>query len=108
MNARWIVVCAAAMLIAGAGTARADEALAKQAGCLNCHSVDKPINGPAYRDVAMKYRGNASARQKLIEKVKQGGTGNWTALTGGRPMPPHSTLLSNAEVARLVDWVLSR
>jgi cytochrome c len=108
MRARWISLCATVVLIAGPGAARADEALAKKVGCLGCHSVDKKVTGPAYRDVAMKYRRDRSARQKLIEKVKQGGEGNWTAITGGRPMPPHWALLSDAEVARLVDWILSR
>lgn len=108
MSARWIPLWVTVVLIAGPVTSRADEAQAKRAGCLGCHSVDKKVSGPAYKDVAMKYRGDASARQKLIEKVKKGGDGNWTALTGGRPMPPHWALLSDAEVARLVDWILSR
>lgn len=95
-------------MIIVAGHAVADEALAKKSGCLDCHSVDKKVIGPAYRDIAAKYRGDARAREVLIEKVKRGGKGNWTQVTGGVPMPPHSALLSEAEISRLVDWIRSR
>ena len=108
MKARWISIPAATMMIASAGPALADEALAKKSGCLECHSVDKKVIGPAYRDIAAKYRDDARARQALIEKVKKGGKGNWIEITGGVPMPPHSALLSEAEISRLVDWILSR
>jgi cytochrome c len=108
MSVRKLIVAAFAVLIVQAGQAMADEALAKRAGCLNCHSVDSKLIGPAYRDVAARYKGNPRARDTLKEKVKKGGKGNWTDVTGGVPMPPHSALLSDAEIRTLVDWVLSR
>ena len=107
MKATWIGVCAGILMMA-AGTASADEALAKRSGCLRCHSVDMKVVGPAYRDVAMKYRRDPRARQILIDKVSKGGKGNWTQITGGVPMPPHSSLLNEEEIAKLVDWILSR
>jgi cytochrome c len=107
MKARWIGF-SAALMIFGAGQALANEALARKSGCLECHSVDKKVIGPAYRDVAARYKGDARARAALIEKVKKGGKGKWTQVTGGVPMPPYSALLSNPEIERLVDWVLSR
>jgi cytochrome c len=84
------------------------EALAQRTGCLDCHSVDKKKVGPAYRDVAAKYRNDAGARATLAKKIKTGGKGNWTEITGGKGMPPHSALLSEAEISQLVDWILSR
>ena len=108
MKAMSIGVCAGILMMAVSGTASADEALAKRSGCLKCHSVDMKVIGPAYRDVAMKYRSDPRARQTLIDKVSKGGKGNWTQITGGVPMPPHSSLLSEAEIAKLVDWILSR
>lgn len=96
------------VLLAQAGQAAADEALAKRSGCLNCHSVDTKVIGPAFRDVAARYKDDPAAREKLKEKVKNGGKGNWTDITGGVPMPPHSALLSDEEIRSLVDWVLSR
>ena len=82
--------------------------LAKKSGCLECHSVDKTIKGPSFHDVAARYKGDAQARDFLIEKVKKGGKGNWTEITHGIPMPPHSRILTTAETERLVDWILSR
>ena len=107
MKAHWISIPAAALMIVCAGQTRASEALAEKNGCLECHSVDKKIIGPAFHDVAAKYRGNARARNALIETVKRGGKGNWTDVTGGVLMPPFSPRLSDAEIQRLVDWVLS-
>jgi cytochrome c len=84
------------------------EDLAKKSGCLKCHGVDKAVIGPAYKDVAARYQGNASARETLIKTVKNGGKGNWTNVTDGGPMPPHGGRLSEADIKILVDWVLSR
>ena len=56
--------------------------------------------------------GDAGARKgdevEVIEKVKKGGKSNWTEITHGIPMPPHSRILTTAETERLVDWILSR
>ena len=81
--------------------------LARKKGCLRCHSVDKPVIGPAYQDVAKRYKGNDQARAALINTVKNGGKGHWTEITGGAVMPPHSGRVSATDIERLVDWVLS-
>ncbi len=107
MKARWLSIPAAVLMILGAKQALADEALAKRSGCLECHSVDKKVVGPSYRDIAARYTNDARASEALIEKVKKGGKGNWTNITGGVPMPPFSPRLSDTEIKRLVDWVLS-
>jgi cytochrome c len=83
------------------------EELARKSGCLECHSVDKAVTGPAFRAVADRYKDDAKARTALIEKVSKGGKGNWTEISRGIPMPPHSKILSSAEISRLVDWILS-
>jgi len=81
----------------------ADEsALAQKSGCLACHAVDKKVVGPAYKDVAAKYKGDKNAHVKLEEKVKKGGAGVW----GPVPMPPNSQV-SDADIKKLVAWVLS-
>ena len=92
------------------GTARADEdalALAKKSGCLACHSVEKKVVGPAWKDVSARYKDDAGARERLVEKVKTGGKGNWTEVTGGVPMPPYSPRVADADIEKLVDFVLS-
>ena len=57
-----------------AAPALADEALAKKHNCTSCHAIDKKLVGPAYKDVAAKYKGQNVAA-KLEEKVKKGGSG---------------------------------
>ena len=88
-------------------SASADLELAKKSGCLACHSVDKKIVGPAWKDVAAKYKGNAEAKAALVAKVKKGGSGNWTEVTKGAKMPPYSPRVSDADIEKLVDFVLS-
>ncbi len=108
MKARWLSVsAAAAMLVFGANQAGADElALAKKSGCLACHSIEKKVVGPAWKDVAAKYKGDAGARDALIAKVKKGGKGAWTDVTGGVPMPPYSPRVADADIEKLVDFIL--
>lgn len=81
--------------------------LAKASGCLACHNVEKKIVGPAWKDVAAKYKGDAAVRETLINKIKTGGKGSWTEVTGGVPMPPYSPRVSDADIAKLVDFILS-
>ena len=80
--------------------ARADEALAKKHNCTACHGIDKKLVGPAYKDVAAKYKGQTVAA-RLEEKVKKGGSGVW----GPIPMPPNAAV-PDADIKKLVDWVL--
>jgi len=81
----------------------ASEELAKKHNCLACHAVDKKIVGPAYKDVAAKYRDDKNAEAILFEKVKKGGVGTW----GQIPMPPNATV-PDADIKALVKWVLSQ
>jgi cytochrome c len=108
MKIRWLVLGVAVALVAQ--TASAEEAglaLARKSGCLACHSVEHKVVGPAWRDVAARYRGDDGARARLIAKVKKGGKGNWTDVTGGVPMPPYSPRVADGDIETLVDFVLS-
>lgn len=98
---------AASLGILSAAHAEEGLALAKKSGCLACHSVDHKVVGPAWKDVSAHYKGDAGARERLIHKVKTGGKGNWTEVTGGVPMPPYSPRVSDADIEKLVDFVLS-
>jgi cytochrome c len=84
------------------GSAMAQLELAKQKNCLVCHSVDKKIVGPAYKEVAAKYAGDASAEDRLAKKVREGGTGVW-----GKAVMPANPKVSDAEAHSLVKWILS-
>lgn len=123
MKTAWIPISLAASLIMIAGVGlnppsapRAStiiqpqdgQELAKKSGCLECHSVDKKVTGPAFRDVAARYKNKDGSRDALIQKVAKGGKGNWIEVTRGVPMPPHEKVVSKPDIERLVDWILSQ
>ncbi|GMU71089.1 MAG: c-type cytochrome [Burkholderiales bacterium] len=88
-----------------AGAAQADDDTLKmlqKAGCTACHSVDKKLVGPAYKDVAAKYKGDAGAAAKLAEKVKKGGSGVW----GPVPMPPNAAVKDD-DIKKMVAYILA-
>ena len=78
------------------------QALMKKDNCATCHAIDKKLIGPAYQDVAAKYKGDKDAVAKLSKKVKEGGSGVWGAI----PMPPN-TATSDADIKELVTWILT-
>ncbi len=80
--------------------------LAKKSGCTACHAIDKKVVGPAWADVAKRYKGDGGAKAALVAKVKKGGKGNWTEVTKGVPMPPYSPRVADADIEKLVDFVL--
>jgi cytochrome c len=96
-----LALAAIAVSLASA-PAFANEELAKKSGCTACHAVDKKIVGPAYKEVAAKYRNDKTAEAKLIDKVKKGGVGVW----GQVPMPPNGHV-KDEDIKTLVKWVLS-
>ncbi|MBK6356624.1 MAG: c-type cytochrome [Betaproteobacteria bacterium] len=95
------------MLIASAflaltGVAQASPDLAKAKNCMTCHTVDKKIVGPAYKDIAAKRAGDKGAEAALTAKIKNGSQGEW----GQVPMPANN--VTDAEAATLAKWVLSQ
>lgn len=97
------LMTAAGLLAAGA--AHADSALSTAKGCMACHDVSVKKVGPAYKDVAKKYAGQADAEAKLVKKVLDGGSGVW----GPVPMPPNKAMgLTEADAKKLVAWVLGQ
>ncbi|MBL8516062.1 MAG: c-type cytochrome [Betaproteobacteria bacterium] len=89
--------------IAAAGTASANEELAKKSACTACHAIDKKLVGPSYKEVAAKYKGQKDAEAKLFEKVKKGGVGVW----GQVPMPANAAV-KDEDIKTLVKWVLAQ
>jgi cytochrome c len=81
---------------------RANEQLAQGKNCMSCHRLDSKLVGPAYKDVAAKYAGQAGAVAKLTQKVMKGGAGVW----GPVPMPANPQV-SEADATQLVQWILS-
>lgn len=83
--------------------AMADLALATSKNCMGCHAVEKKILGPAYKDVAAKYRNDKAAPERLAQKVMKGGGGVW-----GPVAMPANPQVTEAEAKKLVAWVLSQ
>ena len=97
-----IAIALATGCIAWAGAAQANEKLIQANGCTACHSVDKKLIGPGYKDVAAKYRGNKSAAADLFKKVKGGSKGVW----GDIQMPPNAHV-KDEDIRAIVQWILS-
>jgi cytochrome c len=92
----------AATLAAGPAAAQNADELLKKFGCTACHAIDKKLVGPAYKEVAAKYRGQKDAEATLIKKVKAGGSGNW----GQVPMPPNPQV-PDGDLKTMIAYILS-
>ena len=79
------------------------EAFAKKYGCLSCHGVNVKIVGPAFKDVAAKYRGDPEAFDKIAQQIHNGGSGKW----GPVIMPPFP-MVSDAQARMLAAWIMSQ
>jgi cytochrome c len=91
------------ILTLAAAPVMASPELAQKKNCMACHAVEQKLIGPAYKDVAAKYAGQADAAKMLAEKIQKGGKGVW----GEVPMPANPGV-SAAEAAQLAKWVLSQ
>ena len=106
-----ILVAAAALALLISAHARADVkaadpkkafSIASKSDCLSCHAVSSKVIGPAYRDVARKYKGDDQAESMLVQKVKNGGSGVW----GKFPMPPHPDV-ADEDLKTVIEWILT-
>jgi cytochrome c len=80
-----IPLLVASFFAVGAGAAFADgDAALTKSGCMACHSKDKKLVGPSFKDIAAKYKGQ-DVSAKLFEKVRKGGSGVY----GPIPMSPN-------------------
>ncbi|MBI3716145.1 MAG: c-type cytochrome [Betaproteobacteria bacterium] len=82
--------------------AEAAKSLIVQNFCNACHDADMKMLGPAYKDVAAKYRSDKDALEKLAAKVRKGGGGIW----GEVPMPANPGV-KDEELKTILTWVLS-
>ena len=100
--------CLFAALAASAGAPAQSPAqalhLAEEKGCMECHAIGWKVVGPAFVDVATRYRYDPEARRTLVDKVRFGGKRHW----GERFNMWPQTNLDDEEVTVLVDWILSQ
>ncbi|MET0533665.1 MAG: c-type cytochrome [Steroidobacter sp.] len=103
---RTIIFTAVALSVtqlAHAGESASGEELMTHGGCISCHRVDQKLLGPAFKDVATRYRGDLQAPARLFAKVREGGEGEW----GDLPMQPNSEQkISDADLRALLEWIL--
>lgn len=99
----WTLAALAALAAGASAPALADPTAAMtKAGCLACHSMDKKLVGPSYKDVAAKYKGQ-DVVAKLMQKVRSGGKD----VFGPVPMPPTGPdKISDADLKAAIEFIL--
>ena len=103
MKRTLLTVAISAVAVLSAAPAFASLELATKKNCMACHAVDKKLVGPAYKEVAAKYKTDKTAAEKLALKIVKGGKGAW----GEVPMPANPQV-NEAEAKLLAAWVLSQ
>jgi cytochrome c len=98
------LLSALTFVFSAANAADSAESLAQKSGCLMCHGINAAVLGPAYKDVAQKYKDDKTAEARLVEKVKAGGGGVW----GKMPMPANSPKVKDEDIKTIVKWILTR
>ncbi|MFO1324616.1 MAG: hypothetical protein U1F15_11200 [Burkholderiales bacterium] len=95
MRSMIVVGLVAAAGLCATGAASAQEALAKSSGCLNCHDVSAKKIGPAFKEIAAKYKGKADAQATLVAKLSS---------AKGHP----EVKAKGDDLNALVKWVLAQ
>lgn len=91
--------------------------LATDSGCMTCHSIlpipkradGLPPIAPAWRDIAIKYRDDAAASDRLTRTVTTGSnpySRHWAGKVGADTMPPNVVAITEDEARVLVNWIL--
>lgn len=95
------MIAAAGLMVAG--SAFADDALLKKGNCMGCHKMEGKLVGPGFKEVAAKYKGDATAAAKLETKITKGGSGAW----GTMPMPA-MTNVKPEDVKAMVAYIMTK
>jgi len=97
------MIAAAGLMVAGSVFAEDGAALLKKSNCMGCHKMEGKLVGPGFKDVAMKYKGDAGAEAKLEAKVAKGGAGVW----GTMPMPAMANVKAE-DIKTMVSFILAQ
>lgn len=85
--------------------ADAAQALARQSNCFKCHAIDKKKDGPAWRDVAAKFKGKPEAEGRLITHITSGEKAKFE--DGHEEEHPIVKSKDKDQIKNLVDWILT-
>lgn len=106
---RFRVVAVSLLMVVSAARSAVDEDMAEDTlklnKCLKCHSIDKKKEGPAYKDVAKKYRGKPDAEKKIFKHLT---TAPMVEIDGVEEEHKIIKTKNEAETYNLIRWVLSR
>jgi len=91
--------------------------LATRSGCMACHSIlptakradGLPPIAPAWRDIAIKYRDDPGASNRLTRTVMTGSNPNashWAGKISPVTMPPNAAAVTERDARTLVNWIL--
>jgi cytochrome c len=102
MKTRSVALAAMTFALAAAGAWAAPEDAMNKAGCTACHTKDKKLVGPAFKDIAAKYKGQ-DVTAKLMDKVRKGGSGTF----GPVPMAPNPPeKINDADLKSAIEYIL--
>lgn len=94
MNPTLVITALTGMMIAVPAFSQSGAELERAKGCPACHASATQKIGPAYAEIASRYRGDAAAAERLVAMLKD-----------GRRHPRASA--TDAELRSLVSYVLS-
>jgi cytochrome c len=102
MKIRITALAALSFSLAAAGAWAGPEDAMNAAGCMACHMKDKKLVGPAFKDIAAKYKGQ-DVVAKLMDKVRKGGSGVY----GPVPMAPNPPdKINDADLKAAIEFIL--
>lgn len=77
--------------------------LSRERGCMTCHGLVRKAVGPGFAQIAERYKGDATAAERLAGKIRNGAVGTW-----GRVIMPRQPKVTEAEAQLLAAWVLAQ
>jgi len=99
---QFVALITLALPLIAAAPAHASQALATKNKCTACHQADKKVLGPAFKQIAAKYKGQKNAEAMLADSMLKGAKGKW----GGKvPMPAQK--ITPADAQALSKWILT-
>jgi len=104
---RLFFLCALGLAMATPPLYAGTQKLAEKSGCMGCHLMNRKTVGPAIKNIAHKYAHQQDAREKLFDKVKNGGGGYRHGVWGQVPMPPNPQV-SDEDLKTILTWMLKQ
>lgn len=80
----------------------AGKALVEGSDCMRCHGLARNYVGPAFEQVAQRYRDRADAAAYLARRIREGGAGEW-----GRAIMPRHPQITEEQSLLMAGWLLS-